>query len=112
MLEQPAEVARIESAEDRAIYGLNDWLVDQGLPSGEFNYELVAADTDTLLTVFDLAWPNGIQEGYSQPVALLVDREPDAVEVANSAGYRYFTDLADLRRYIEREVLALASVEA
>lgn len=108
VLEHPAEVsARIESAEDRAIHDLNEWLVGQGLPSGEFNYELINADTGVLLATCDLAWPDGIQEGYSQPVALLVDREPEAEEAFNQAGYRYFTDLAELRRYVESDVLAL-----
>lgn len=113
VLAHPSEAAaRIESDEDRAIRDLNEWLVSQGLPSGEINYELIDAETGALLATCDLAWPNGIQEGYSQPVALLVDREPESIEAANSAGYRYFTDLADLRHYIESEVLALVSVEA
>ncbi|HEU5439794.1 MAG TPA: DUF262 domain-containing protein [Ktedonobacterales bacterium] len=112
VLEQPTETAaRIESDEHRAIRELNEWLVSQGLPPGEFNYELIDADTGVLLATFDLAWPNGIQEGYSQPVALLIDRDPESIEIANRAGYRYFTDLADLRHYIETEVLALVAVE-
>ena len=113
VLERPTETAaRIESDEDRAIRDLNDWLVNRGLPAGELNFELVDPDTGALLAICDLAWPSGIQEGYSQPVALLVDREPESIEAANSAGYRYFTDLADLRHYIESEVLAFATVEA
>jgi hypothetical protein len=113
VLEHPAEVsARIESDEDRAIHDLNEWLVSQGLPSGELNYEIVDADTGALLATCDLAWPSGIQEGYSQPVALLVDLEPEAIEAATRAGYRYFTDLEELRRYVESEVLALVSVQA
>jgi hypothetical protein len=112
VLEHPTEAAaRIESDEDRAIRDLNEWLVSQGMPPGEFNYELIDADTGVLIATCDLAWPSGIQEGYSQPVALLLDREPESVEAANRAGYRYFTELADLRHYIESEVLALVSVE-
>lgn len=113
VLEHPAEVsARIETDEDRAIRDLNEWLMGQGLPSGEFNYELIDADTGALLATCDLAWPNGIQEGFSQPVALLVDSAPEAEEAVNQAGYRYFTDLDELRRYIESDVLALVSAEA
>jgi hypothetical protein len=112
VLEQPKEAAaRLESDEDRAIRDLNDWLVGQGLPPGEINYELIGANTGTLVATCDLAWPSGIQEGYSQPVALLLDREPESVEAANKAGYRYFTELADLRHYIESDVLALVSEE-
>lgn len=108
VMDQPQGApARIESEEERAVHDLNDWVIGKGLPSGEFNYELVDSDSGAARATCDLAWPNGIQEGLSQPVALLIEREPEAVAAANRAGYRYFTDIEDLRIYIEREALAL-----
>jgi hypothetical protein len=57
----------------------------------------------------DLAWPAGLQEGYSQPVAFLTDTDEQVEAALNSAGYRYFTDLERFRAYVEREIVAAAS---
>ena len=75
------------------------------LPAGEMAYDLVAEDTGELITL-DLAWPDGLQAGYSQPVALLIDEDDDVRRAANDAGFRVFTRLTDLRRHIERDILA------
>jgi hypothetical protein len=56
-----------------------------------------------------LAWPAGLQEGYSQPVAFLTDTDEQVEAALNSAGYRYFTDLERFRAYVEREIVAAAS---
>jgi len=62
------------------------------------------------LTVLDLAWPEGLQEGYSQPVALLLEEDREQEDILNRAGYRYFVDVESLRAYVEKEILALAEV--
>ncbi|MBE0448304.1 MAG: DUF262 domain-containing protein [Actinobacteria bacterium] len=93
--------------EERIIREFNGWIVEQGLPEGEFMYELTDPFTGEPLAILDLAWPNGLQEGYSQPVALLIDEDKEIEEAANRAGYRYFTDIDSFRLYIEREILAL-----
>jgi hypothetical protein len=68
------------------------------------------AATDEPLTVLDLAWPEGLQEGYSQPVALLLEEDREQEDILNRAGYRYFVDVESLRSYVEKEILALAEV--
>ena len=69
-------------------------------------YELANPLTGEPLAILDLAWPNGIQEGYSQPVALLTDEGRETEEAANRAGYRYFTDIDAFKAYIQHDLLA------
>ena len=95
--------------EERLIQACNAWVVQHGLPEGEYLYELTDALTGEPLAVLDLAWPSGLQEGYSQPVALLIDESQETEEAANHAGYRYFTDVDAFRTYVQQEILALPS---
>ncbi len=65
----------------------------------------------TILDQIDLAWPHGLQEGYSQPVALLLDEGKETLEAASKAGYRCFTDSDEFRAYVTNEILASATEE-
>jgi hypothetical protein len=96
--------------EERALQECNEWVVQQGLPEGEYMYELANSETGEPLAIFDLAWPAGLQVEYSQPVALLLDEPEETQEIANRHGYRYFTDVQAFREYVEREILAMAPV--
>ncbi len=58
--------------EEQLLQTCNAWVVQHGLPEGEYLYELTDALTGEPLAVLDLAWPSGLQEGYRQPVALLI----------------------------------------
>jgi len=75
-------------------------------------YELADPVTGEPLAVLDLAWPDGLQQGYSQPIALLIDEGREIGEAADRAGYRYFTDVDAFRTYVQREILALAGASA
>lgn len=98
--------------EERTIRELNDWLVQRGLPEGESPFELAGPITGEPLAVIDIAWPTGVQEGYSQPVALLLNEEPETAEIVNRAGYRYFTDVDSLKKYIEQEIIVTVGVSS
>lgn len=91
--------------EEQLLQACHTWVVQQGLPEGDYLYELVAPLTGESLAILDLAWPNGLQEGYSQPVALLIDEGRETEEAANSAGYRYFTDIETFKAYVQQEIL-------
>jgi hypothetical protein len=56
--------------------------------------------------VFDLAWPDGLQAGLSEPVALLIDEPAETHDAANRAGFRFFTDVDTFRAYVRQEILA------
>lgn len=61
--------------------------------------------------MFDLAWPNGLQEGLSEPVALLLDEGKEAEKAANKAGFRYFTDEDEFLKYVKTTVLAMHNAQ-
>ncbi len=104
---QAAPTWAVSEQEERVIWDCNEWVTKQGLPEGELLYELADETSGTLLAILDLAWPNGLQSGYSQPVALLLGESPETEELVNRAGYLFFTDLDAFRAYVERDILAL-----
>lgn len=106
----PGSIATGE--EERIIQDCRKWVSGHGLPDGDLSYQLTDPETNELLAVFDLAWPDGLQEGYSQPVALLIDEDEETEKAANRAGFRYFTALEDFREYVSREILSLEPVIA
>lgn len=85
---------------------INAWMEDEGLPRGELSWGYVDPETGRQRAVFDLAWPNGVQEELSQPVAVLLNEDPATLATASAAGFRCFTDMKAFRRYVRREVLA------
>ncbi|MDT5060053.1 MAG: hypothetical protein QOH63_512 [Acidobacteriota bacterium] len=116
VLERPALApvlgGMVGQDEEDLILQCNEWVVEQGLPEGEMLYELADQDTGQPLAIIDLAWPNGLQEGYSQPVALLINESRETEEAVNLAGFRHFTDFEAFRTYVQREVLSDAHVTA
>ena len=98
--------------EEQAIMELLEWAEERGLPSPQLGYELADADTGALLAVIDVAWSDGLQEGLSQPVAVLLE-EPDFVQsTVNQAGYLYFTSVEAFKEYATSEVLAAGAPAA
>jgi hypothetical protein len=96
----------VSDTEEAELEALNDWVESRGLPRGEVAYDFADPASGAQLAVFDLAWPNGIQEELSQPVAVLLNEEAATLAVASQAGFKVFTDTASFRRHVEREVLA------
>lgn len=91
--------------EETILLDLLQWVEQQQLSEGELYFELTDPDSGELHSVFDLAWPEGLQQRLSQPVALLLD-EPHEVEVAaNDAGFRYFTDTTAFKQYVLEEIV-------
>ena len=77
--------------EEQQLEALNDWMEKQGLPRGIMVYDFADPDTGAQKAVFDLAWPNGIQEELSQPVAVLLNEGAETIAFASQAGFRCFT---------------------
>jgi hypothetical protein len=102
----PAAFGGITSeAEEEELEDLNGWMVERGLPPGVVAYDYADAQTGEQLAVFDLAWPNGVQEELSQPVALLLNESGELIAIANQAGYRCFLNVPDFKSYIEIEII-------
>jgi hypothetical protein len=91
--------------EESTLAALNDWVEQQGLPRGQLAYDHTDPDSGEQRAVLDLAWPDGLQEGLSQPVAVLLNEGADVLALASSTGFRCFTDVDGFKSYVEREVI-------
>lgn len=83
-----------------------EWLDGKDLPDPELDYQLADESTGEELAVFDMAWPNGLQEGLSEPVAVLLNEPREVEEVARRAGYRFFRSTEEFKMYVTSEILA------
>lgn len=85
--------------EDDIILELASWVERLGFDPGEIYYEVVD-DSGSTQTIFDLAWPDGIQPGLSEPLALIIESDEETYSKASSAGYKFFTNVEDLKKFI------------
>lgn len=86
---------------------VNDWIVEKGLAEGEIQFEETEPQNNKVY-IFDIAWPEGLQEGLSKPIALLLN-QPDETEIfASRSGYRCFVDIGKFRSFVEEEILGNA----
>lgn len=105
-IEIPGSATSVSDEEEARTLGeVQAWVRMQGLPQGEMIAE-IADESGTFLALFDLAWPDGLQPGLSQPVALLLNEEDEVEEVANRLGYRFFTAVPDFKEYVTQEIMA------
>lgn len=96
--------------EEGELETVNVWVEKRGLPSGILSYEFSDPETGEQQAIFDLAWPNGIQEKLSQPVVLLLNETAETIAIANRTGFRCFTSADDFRHYVEEEILMEADI--
>jgi hypothetical protein len=97
----PAAGARLSAEVDDEVQALLEWVQSYGLPKPELDFE-VCSPTGEVLTVVDLAWPAGVQEGFSRPVALILPGDQNQINILNQAGYLIFTGVEDLKVYLEK----------
>ena len=76
------------------------------MPRGVLAFDFADPETGEQKAVFDLAWPNGIQEELTQPVAVLLNEPSDVLAIASQAGFRCFVSVAEFKKYVETEILA------
>ena len=100
----------IETDEEmQVLIDLNDWVVQRGLPEGELEYELADDESGRPLAVLDLAWPEGLQPGLTQPVAVLLDETGDTEKAANAVGFLFFTEADEFRQHVQKLELGAGS---
>lgn len=89
--------------EDEKIVELSCWMEENGLSGGEINYELKVSDDESI--IIDLAWPDGIQNNLSEPVAIMIDEENSNINKVNLQKYRIFGDIESFKDYIRNNYL-------
>lgn len=96
----------IESEEEEeSLRKLNAWVMDNGLTPGVISHEFIDPVKGDQYAIFDIAWPNGLQENLSQPVAVLLNEGAEILALANKADYRCFTSVDSFKEYVETEIL-------
>ncbi|MGE0541087.1 MAG: DUF262 domain-containing protein [Dehalococcoidia bacterium] len=94
-------------AEEEELEALNVWMEEHGLPRGALAYDFADAISGEQRAVFDLAWPNGVQEELSQPVAVLINESSETIAIASQAGFRCFTSIEHFKHYVQTEILSV-----
>jgi hypothetical protein len=93
-----------DDEEEERLVRCKKWALRQGLPEGVIEYELTD-DAGTQLAILDLAWPEGLQPGLTQPVCVLIDEGGDVEDAASLKGYRCFSSPRAFRKYVREEIL-------
>ena len=96
-----------DQAEEQEIESLNDWISNLQLPQGVVGFDYADSETGEQIAVFDLVWPTGLQQEFSQPVAVLLNEDAETIGLASQAGFRCFTSTSDFRAYVQGEILAI-----
>ncbi len=70
----------------------------------ETDYELCDDETGEVLARADVAWPEGIQPGLTEPVALLLAPDLNTEQQFGERGYRFFTTKRRLVWHLEQQL--------
>jgi hypothetical protein len=87
------------SVADDEVNSLLKWINDKNLPKPQVDYEVCDADGN-VLTVVDLAWPDGVQMDYSEPVALVLEPDEQQMDILSRAGYKVFSKQDTIKSYL------------
>jgi hypothetical protein len=108
----PAPGGFASEEEEATLLALNHWAEDHGLAAGIIGFELVDQESGQQQAVLDLAWPDGVRQELTEPVAILVDEGADVLALANAAGFRCFTSIDAFRQYAETQINGSAEARA
>lgn len=87
------------ASEEEDIENMSSWMTEHNLNSGTTNHVLIDENGEEV-AIIDLAWPQGIQQGLSEPIALLLNETADTQATVSKFGYRYYTSVEELKNYI------------
>ena len=95
------EPESLDDEDDSEIVTVLALASDLGIASPEPHHEICDDETGEVLATVDIAWPEGIQPGRTEPVALLVAPDPETEAHLGERGYRFFTSLRKLVWHLE-----------
>ena len=90
-----------EDEDDPEIAAMLALADDLGISLPESHHEICDDETGEVLAVADIAWPQGIQTGRAEPVALLLAPDPETEAHLGERGYRFFTSTRRLVWHLE-----------
>ena len=93
--------APVDDGPNNELVSLSDWFAELGLARPDISGEIVDEETGEALVYPDAAWPEGIQEGLGEQVALLLERDEESEARLGELGYRFFTSISALRHHVE-----------
>lgn len=103
----PAPIT-IVSPMDEEVAALASWIAGMGLSAPEIPFQVTSPDTGEVVATADLAWPDGLQAGLTDPIALVLV-EPEAVRSAlERLGYKLFASVEALKSYLESQLESAA----
>ncbi len=91
--------------EEEIIQSVQEWLEQKGLPTGEVEYELMDKESGKNIAILDIAWPDGVQVGLSDPMALLLDEPAEVLNAANREGFQLFENAEELKTHVANKLL-------
>ncbi len=91
-------------SEEEEIEEIAAWMSSVGLNEGTTNHELLD-ENGSVAAIIDLAWPQGIQKGLSEPIALLLNETAETQAIVSKHGFRYYTSIEELKEYINTTYL-------
>ena len=104
---EPVSIGGVATEEEEEqLFAINEWARALDLPAGDLLYDLADEETGQPIAVIDLAWPDGLQPGLTEPVALMIDEDPDLRDRVSQSGYRVFTDEDSFKRYVSGLVVS------
>lgn len=93
---------------DNKLQALVSWAIASGFPKPKLNFEISDPNTGKVIRV-DAAWPKGLQEEYSQPIALCLEADEQKKAILNQAGYRFFIGIEAFRKHLKEIFNVLTS---
>jgi len=91
--------------EEERLFALNNWTKALQLASGDLLYDLADEETGEAIAIIDLAWPNGLQVGLTEPVALMIDEDNALRDKVAQCGYLVFTDEESFKAYASQAII-------
>lgn len=82
---------------DDELIELLQTLRENNLPLPEVDYEVAHPGTGEVLANVDLAWPDGLQPGYSQPLVFCFEPDPESVITLTQYNYLCIIGLENLK---------------
>lgn len=97
----PDEPKTREEDDDPEIVAIVALAQELSIAAPEPHHEICDDDSGDVLAVADIAWPQGIQTGRTEPVALLLAPDPETEAHLGERGYRFFTSTRRLVWHLE-----------